>query len=93
MANITNNQIIEDIRNLLIFSRQHLQQSINSAMVQTYWQIGKMIVEDEQKGKVERSMAKSNLNTSHSIFLTVIILIELTVKVKLNSVTSLPKLL
>ena len=61
MANITNNQIIEDIRNLLIFSRQHLQQSINSAMVQTYWQIGKMIVEDEQKGESRAEYAKKQL--------------------------------
>lgn len=61
MANITNNQIIEDIRNLLIFSRQHLQQSINSAMVQTYWQIGKMIVEDEQKGESRAEYGKKQL--------------------------------
>ena len=61
MANITNNQIIEDIRNLLIFSRQHLQQSINSAMVQTYWQIGKMIVEDEQRGESRAEYGKKQL--------------------------------
>lgn len=42
MSNITNNQIIEDIKNLLIHSRQTLQQSVNTVMVQTYWEIGKM---------------------------------------------------
>lgn len=49
-----NTQIIGDIRNLLILSRQHLQQTVNSVMVQTYWQIGKMIVEEEQKYLYER---------------------------------------
>ena len=59
--NITNNQIIEDIRNLLISSRVQLQQTINSVMVQTYWQIGKMIVEDEQKGELRAEYGKKQL--------------------------------
>lgn len=37
MSNIINNQMIEDIRNLLINSRLQLQQLVNSVMVQTYW--------------------------------------------------------
>lgn len=37
MSNIINNQMIEEIRNLLINSRLQLQQSVNSVMVQTYW--------------------------------------------------------
>lgn len=37
MSNIINNQMIEDIRNLLINSRLKLQQSVNSVMVQIYW--------------------------------------------------------
>lgn len=37
MSNIINNRMIEDIRNLLINSRLQLQQSVNSVMVQTYW--------------------------------------------------------
>jgi len=61
MGNIISNQIIEDIRNLLLLSRQHLQQTINSAMVQTYWQIGKMIVEDEQKGEIRAEYGKKQL--------------------------------
>ena len=46
-----NKQIIEDIKKLLTKSRQQLQQSVNSTMVQTYWNIGRIIVEDEQKGE------------------------------------------
>ena len=46
-----NRQIIEDIRALLLASRQELQYRVNSTMVQTYWQIGRMIVEHEQQGE------------------------------------------
>lgn len=61
MSNLINTQIVEDIRNLLILSRQHLQQTVNSVMVQTYWQIGKMIVEDEQKGELRAEYGKKQL--------------------------------
>lgn len=61
MSTRVNNQIIEDIKNLLIISRTQLQQSVNSVMVQTYWQIGKMIVEDEQKGESRAEYGKKQL--------------------------------
>lgn len=61
MSNITNNQILEDIRNLLISSRNKLVQTVNSAMVQTYWNIGKIIVEDEQKGETRAEYGKKQL--------------------------------
>lgn len=61
MSNIVNIQIVEDIRNLLVQSRNYLQQSVNSVMVQTYWQIGKMIVEDEQNGKDRAEYGKKQL--------------------------------
>ena len=58
---LINTKIIEDIRELLISSRTELQQSINTTMVQTYWQIGYMIVEDEQKGKQRATYGKQQL--------------------------------
>ena len=61
MSNITNNQMIEEIRNLLISSRLQLQQSVNSVMVQTYWNIGKIIVEDEQDGQERAAYGKKQL--------------------------------
>ncbi|KIM12901.1 MAG: 50S ribosomal protein L31 [Sulfurovum sp. FS08-3] len=61
LSTTVNNQIIEDIKNLLIISRTQLQQSVNSVMVQTYWQIGKMIVEDEQKGESRAKYGKKQL--------------------------------
>ena len=61
MSNIINNQMIEEIRNLLISSRLQLQQSVNSVMVQTYWNIGKIIVEDEQDGQERAAYGKKQL--------------------------------
>ena len=61
MSNITNNQMIEEIRNLLVNSRLQVQQSVNSVMVQTYWNIGKIIVEDEQDGQERAAYGKKQL--------------------------------
>ena len=61
MSNIINNQMIEEIRNLLISSRLQLQQSVNSVMVQSYWNIGKIIVEDEQDGQERAAYGKKQL--------------------------------
>ena len=61
MDNIINNQMIEEIRTLLISSRLQLQQSVNSVMVQTYWNIGKIIVEDEQDGQERAAYGKKQL--------------------------------
>ena len=68
MSNIINNQMIEEIRNLLISSRLQLQQSVNSVMVQTYWNIGKIIVEDEQDGQERAAYGKKQLEQiSHTL--------------------------
>lgn len=42
--------LLADIRQLLTNGRQQVMQALNSAMVQTYWHIGQIIVKDEQKG-------------------------------------------
>lgn len=42
--------LLNNIRELLTQSRKQVIQAVNTAMVQTYWQIGQLIVEDEQKG-------------------------------------------
>jgi hypothetical protein len=36
------------IREVLVSARTRVQQNINEAMVQAYWQVGRLIVEDEQ---------------------------------------------
>ena len=44
-------QFFSEIRELLQTGREVAYRSVNTAMVNTYWQIGKRIVEQEQQGK------------------------------------------
>jgi len=55
------NNLLQELRQLLTQSRQKLQQTVNSTMVQTYWQVGRLIVEDEQQGKQRAQYAKQTL--------------------------------
>ena len=48
---VANNQIYSVIKTLLMESKQKVYRSINSTMVNTYWNIGRIIVEEEQKGQ------------------------------------------
>jgi predicted nuclease of restriction endonuclease-like (RecB) superfamily len=50
-----------NIRAVLLAARTHVRQAINDAMVQTYWQIGQLIVEDEQGGAVRAEYGKKTL--------------------------------
>jgi predicted nuclease of restriction endonuclease-like (RecB) superfamily len=56
-------QLISDIRALLAASRQQLQTAVNSAMVLTYWQVGRLIVEDEQAGAARAEYGAQALQT------------------------------
>ena len=51
MTELVHSELLNNIRQLLAESRQTLQQTVNTVMVQTYWHIGRLIVEDEQQGK------------------------------------------
>ena len=48
---IINNQFYSVIKTILTEAREKVYRSINSTMVTTYWNIGKTIVEEEQRGK------------------------------------------
>jgi hypothetical protein len=43
-------QLIEGIGQLLMAGREKAAREVNSALVQTYWEIGRYIVEFEQRG-------------------------------------------
>ncbi len=45
------NQLVDSIGQLLKESRKQVAKTINTILVKTYWEIGKRIVEYEQKGK------------------------------------------
>lgn len=50
--NITiNNGLITDLRQIIVQGRRQAYISINASMIQTYWNVGRRIVEEEQHGK------------------------------------------
>lgn len=57
------NQLLGNIRELLNQGRKQVAQTVNSAMVQTYWEIGRLIVEDEQQGEVRAEYGKAVLKS------------------------------
>ncbi len=59
--NIVDKSLLNNIRNLLESSRQQLQQTVNTTMVQTYWHIGRLIVEEEQNGNTRAEYGKQQL--------------------------------
>jgi predicted nuclease of restriction endonuclease-like (RecB) superfamily len=61
---ITNqNSLIEDAKNIVENGRNTAYQSVNAAMVMTYWQLGKRIVEEEQNGQKRADYGKALLKT------------------------------
>jgi len=49
------------IRQILRDARQHVARTVNTAMVHTYFEIGRAIVEDEQKGEDRAEYGKATL--------------------------------
>jgi predicted nuclease of restriction endonuclease-like (RecB) superfamily len=58
---IQNNSIYQSIREIIALSRQRVYRMANSALLETYWQIGKLIVEDEQQGNTKAEYGKATL--------------------------------
>ena len=44
-------ELFGQVREVLIHARQVAHRSVNQAMVQAYWQVGRLIVEHEQAGE------------------------------------------
>lgn len=53
--------LFSEIKEIILQSRQRVFRMANSALLETYWQIGKIIVEDEQCGKERANYGKSVL--------------------------------
>ncbi len=47
----TEEQLLSSIRQVLLHAKQSMARSVNSTMVQAYWQVGRYIVEYEQQGE------------------------------------------
>lgn len=59
----TQNNIYQEIKKILQQARNKVYQTANSTMVETYWQIGKRIVEEEQNGKERAEYGKNLIQT------------------------------
>ena len=59
--NLTNNNFYQEIKELLYSAKNRVYQTINTTMTQTYFQIGKRIVEEEQGGETRAEYGKSLL--------------------------------
>lgn len=58
---LTSNNIYQEIKELLYSAKNRVYQTINTTMTQTYFQIGKRIVEEEQGGEIRAEYGKSLL--------------------------------
>jgi predicted nuclease of restriction endonuclease-like (RecB) superfamily len=58
---LTNNDLFQKIANLLQTARQTVVRAVNQTMVYTYYEIGRMIVQDEQQGKERAEYGKQVL--------------------------------
>lgn len=56
--NLTNNNFYQGIKELLYSAKNKVYQTINTTMTQTYFQIGKRIVEEEQNGELRAEYGK-----------------------------------
>ncbi|QOG11982.1 PDDEXK nuclease domain-containing protein [Arcobacter sp. FWKO B] len=59
--NLTNKNFYQDIKSLLQKARNQVYQTINITMTQTYYEIGKRIVEEEQGGESRAEYGKALL--------------------------------
>lgn len=58
---IRNNQLFLSVKALIQEAQHYVVRNINTTMLITYFQIGKMIVEDEQKGRQRAAYAKETI--------------------------------
>lgn len=53
--------LLVEIKQIVEQARSQVKQAVNAAMVQAYWQIGRLIVEQEQKGHVRAEYGRAQL--------------------------------
>ena len=61
---LSNPELLTAIRTLLSQAKTRLQATINHTMVQTYWEVGRLIVEHEKKRTPPRSLWRIAVKTS-----------------------------
>ena len=62
MKDIVSTELFTSISLIIAEVRNNIKTTVNSAMVTSYWNIGRLIVEDEQQGGVWKSRNKGVVN-------------------------------
>ncbi|SEQ89901.1 PDDEXK nuclease domain-containing protein [Pedobacter rhizosphaerae] len=60
---LVTNELFLSIKEIINQSRLRVFRAANSALIESYWQIGKLIIEDEQQGKLRADYGKSTLRS------------------------------
>ncbi len=55
-------QLLAEIRDVIVLARERVHRTVNSAMVEAYWSIGRLIVENEQQGEARAAYGKRQLH-------------------------------
>ncbi|MEY4877021.1 MAG: hypothetical protein RL708_2170 [Bacteroidota bacterium] len=58
---LQDNTVFESIKEVILLSRQRVYRMANSALLETYWTIGKLIIEDEQQGNSKAEYGRATL--------------------------------
>ena len=61
MMEISEDSLFQSVKEIIRQSREKVFRIANSRLLLTYWQIGKLIVEDEQQGKERAEYGKYTL--------------------------------
>ena len=57
----SNDDLFDSVKTIIVNARQRVYRMANSALLETYWQIGKLIVEEEQLGNSKALYGKATL--------------------------------
>ena len=63
------NELVNEIKDLIINARNKVAQQVNETLVDTYWNIGKVIVEKEQSEKIKAEINEEGDNKPIGIIL------------------------
>lgn len=58
---VQNPNLLLSVKEIIIQSRQRVYRMVNSVLLDTYWNIGRLIIEDEQNGNTKAIYGKSTL--------------------------------
>ena len=58
MLEESNSKMIEDIKEIIINSRNKIAYEVNNTMVLAYWNVGRIIIENEQNGNIKAEYGK-----------------------------------